>query len=821
MKKLFIFLLAFLPLLASADPVEIDGIYYYLNSKTNQAEVTKHPYYKYSGSVVIPSTVMYNKTRYSVTAIGDEAFKYNYCLTSVTIPASVTSIGKYPFAACEKLASIEVDPDNSVYDSRNNCNALIETTTNTLIAGSLNTEIPNSVTTIGAYAFFSYTELTSIVIPNSVTSIRMSAFSYCDKLSTVSIGSGVTDIEYAAFSRCSELTDVYCFAEKVIGVDGTEFANSSIETATLYVPKGCFDAYNTFPWKSFNKIVEMAGPKALTGYFSVAADKQVVFSQGNLQYKASVNFLAFADNQYDMVGKDNKNISSTYDGWIDLFGWGTSGYNNKRPYMKLMSGSNYGDGRNDLTGTNYDWGVYATIINGGSKAWQTMTADEWTYLLQMRDGAADKLGDATVAGTKGLVLLPDVWQQPKGVSFTAAAEDWPINTYTAEQWAKMEAAGAVFLPASGYRVNGVNGTAIRGLGDFSMGYYWTASASGTGEASCLNFREMQEGEIPARRIKTDNRSYGFAVRLVHKYEPTKVKLSKSKAIIEKGKTLKLKATVYPSSLEDKSVTWESSDWKIAVVTSNGKVIGMKTGTATITCTSNATGAKATCKVTVGSVKLNQREVAVNKGKTVTLKATVYPSTLTDKTVTWTSSNTKVATVSSKGKVKGVRTGTATITCTSNATGLSTTCEVTVGSVKLDQTEVTVKKGKTVTLKATVYPSTLADKSVTWKSLNTAVATVSSDGKVKGVKTGTATITCTSKATGLSATCTVTVTSTSGSRSMEGADDELTGIEENVVAVEPFDVYDLSGRKVLHQVTSLDGLPDGIYIVNGKKILKKK
>ncbi len=171
---------------------------------------------------------------------------------------------------------------------------------------------------------------------------------------------------------------------------------------------------------------------------------------------------------------------------------------------------------------------------------------------------------------------------------------------------------------------------------------------------------------------------------------------------------------------------------------------------------------------------------------------MLPSTLEDKTVTWTSSNTKVATVSSKGKVKGVRTGTATITCTSNATGLSTTCEVTVGSVMLDQTEVTVNKGKTVTLKATVYPSTLEDKSVIWESSNTKVATVTSAGKVKGIKAGTATITCTSDVTGLSATCTVTVTSTSGSRSLEGDDDELTGIEENVVAVEPFDVYDLSG-----------------------------
>ena len=303
-----------------------------------------------------------------------------------------------------------------------------------------------------------------------------------------------------------------------------------------------------------------------------------------------------------------------------------------------------------------------------------------------------------------------------------------------------------------------------------------------------------------------------------------VKLNKTEIVVQKGKTVTLKAAVYPSTLEDRTVTWKSSNKKVATVTSKGKVKGVKAGTATITCTSNATGLKTTCEVTVGYVKLDQTEVTVKKGKTVTLKAAVYPSTLDDKSVTWESSNTKVATVTSKGKVKGIKAGSATITCTSNATGLKTTCEVTVGYVKLDQTEVTVKKGKTVTLTATVYPSSLEDKSVTWESSNTKVATVTSKGKVKGVKAGTVTITCTSNATSLSTTCIVTVKATAGARSLEGDDnDEATGIDEvkASAAINPFDVYDLSGRKVLHQVTSLDGLSDGIYIVNGKKVLKKK
>ncbi len=304
-----------------------------------------------------------------------------------------------------------------------------------------------------------------------------------------------------------------------------------------------------------------------------------------------------------------------------------------------------------------------------------------------------------------------------------------------------------------------------------------------------------------------------------------VKLDKTEVSILKGKTTTLTATVYPSSLKDKSVTWESSNTAVATVTTAGKVEGVEAGTATITCTSNATGLKATCTVNVvnGFVKLNKTEAYVEKAKTMTLKAKVTPETLEDKSVTWESSDPKIVKVSSAGKIKGVKYGTATITCTSVATGAKATCQVTVGKVIIGTSDVTIKKSRSVTLYATVYPTDLADKSVIWESSDTQVATVTSKGKVKGIAVGTATITCTSVATGLKGTCTVTVLSNSEARSMIGDDDELTGLKEleSPAVAEPFDVYDLSGRKVRHQVTSLDGLSDGVYIVNGKKILKKK
>jgi len=331
----------------------------------------------------------------------------------------------------------------------------------------------------------------------------------------------------------------------------------------------------SMPGYNVNMVVEYEDDdQFLTGRFSVAADKQVTFSPGNLQYKASTSIWAFAENQYDFVGSDNANISSTYDGWIDLFGWGTSGYNDKQPYMTSDTDYDYGDGTNDLTGTNYDWGAYASISNGGNMDWRTLSAAEWDYLLQTRDGAASKHGNATVAGNKGLVLLPDKWQLPEGLSFTADPTDWTTNTYTAEQWAEMEAAGAVFLPASGNRGN--NGT-IYNITTNCRGFYWTASASDENRASFLDFREKQ-----VAKNSTDYRSIGFAVRLA------------SDVIIKNvsNPTITLEKTYYFYDGKAKTPTVTVMDGSTVIPASEytvGYSNNVNAGTATVTITDNEDG----------------------------------------------------------------------------------------------------------------------------------------------------------------------------------------------------------------------------------------
>ena len=173
------------------------------------------------------------------------------------------SIGTGAFSSCYGLTEMKVDANNPKYDSRENCNAIIETSSNTLISGCQTTIIPNSVTSIGGYAFYYCESLTSVTIPNSVTSIGYYAFAGCSALTSVTTGSGVTSIGVRAFYKCESLQDVYCYAEKVPDAwpdsdNGHAFSISNYKNATLHVPAGSIESYkSTEPWSEFGNIVAL------------------------------------------------------------------------------------------------------------------------------------------------------------------------------------------------------------------------------------------------------------------------------------------------------------------------------------------------------------------------------------------------------------------------------------------------------------------------------------------------------------------------------------------------------------------------------------
>ena len=254
---------------------------------------------------------------------------------------------------------------------------------------------------------------------------------------------------------------------------------------------------------------------------------------------------------------------------------------------------------------------------------------------------------------------------------------------------------------------------------------------------------------------------------------TSVTLNQPSASLKVGETVTLTATVKPDDATDKTVTWTTSDASVATV-DNGMVIAKKVGSATITA--KAGSISATCAITiiptpVTSVTLDQTGATLKVGETITLTATVKPDDATDKTVKWTSSNKYVASVDQNGRITANTGGTATITATSGS--FSATCKVTVivpvENITLNMVSKTIKVNETILLIAVVSPSNATNQTIQWTSSDNSIASVSSDGLVKGLKEGFATIT--ASADNQSATCAITVKrSTAGGNEGIGYDE---------------------------------------------------
>ena len=274
--------------------------------------------------------------------------------------------------------------------------------------------------------------------------------------------------------------------------------------------------------------------------FSVSETKKVYFSISNLQYQPSTGTWRFTPNQFDVVGTDNEKVSKKYTGWIDLFGWATSGYNKCYPYLTdcsmylkglivlpnrriiinpfvLRSKHNYaktyGDYNKFITRTNYDWGFYNPIDNGGNQQnqWRTLTMQEWGYLFVTRPTTSGaRYAKAQVSGVNGIILLPDDWSfscyslintNQSGASFSS-------NLISDIEWHNIEDQGAVFLPAAGYR----DEFSITSIGSSCM--YWSASFKDSARAYFML--------CDVSLLSPQNYCYrcdGCSVRLVKDYNP--------------------------------------------------------------------------------------------------------------------------------------------------------------------------------------------------------------------------------------------------------------------------------------------------------------
>lgn len=250
-----------------------------------------------------------------------------------------------------------------------------------------------------------------------------------------------------------------------------------------------------------------------------------------------------------------------------------------------------------------------------------------------------------------------------------------------------------------------------------------------------------------------------------------VSLNKTSLTLEKGTRETLKATVYPSDATNTAVVWTSSNKNVAIVNANGRVTGLSAGKTTITVTTVSGGETATCEVTVTEeatvnptgINLSHSALTLEKDAKGQLTATVVPSNADDKTVIWDSSDLNVAEVDSNGRVTAIDVGTATITATTADGKYSAKCTVTVTKpvvrvtgITISNTALTLERDQTATITAGTQPANADNRNIIWKSNNTEVATVDSNGNVKAVGYGTATITATTEDGGYSKTCVISV-----------------------------------------------------------------
>lgn len=252
------------------------------------------------------------------------------------------------------------------------------------------------------------------------------------------------------------------------------------------------------------------GPEGSTrNLFSVGSDKMVYFSKGNLQYQASTNTWRFAERQWDVIGEDNTNVSPYYSGWIDLFCYGSSGYNNIYPYLTELPEDLIGVGAIEISGTQYDWGIHNAIINGGNQAglWRVLSKEEMVFLLSRRDSIGNWLSGKGILNRNdgnsddGVFIMPDNY-----ISKYSYPYNWIISENDLTNY------GGVFISAhSG------------GIGVYNDSIYWYETnplmhVSSLGEFkyddSCVNdsFR-IAYGVFWIYR----NRSLSAVVRLVQDY----------------------------------------------------------------------------------------------------------------------------------------------------------------------------------------------------------------------------------------------------------------------------------------------------------------
>ena len=565
---------------------------------------------------------------YPVTGIGDSAFQDCSSLTSIAIPNSVTSIGNYAFHCCYSLTSVT---------------------------------IPNSVTSIGTWAFADCTSLTSVTIPNSVTSIGYAAFIRCSSLKNVTIPDSVTSIGDCAFFDCTSLTSV-TIGNSVEFIGGGAF-DSCTGLTSVTIP----DSVTSIGEQAFHlceSLTSVAIPDSVTsiGKNAFASCKNLtgVTIGSGVENMGDVAFWNCDSLTSIMVDENNKNYSSA-DGVL---------FNkNKTVLIQYPIGNKK---------TSYT--IPNSVTSIGNWAF-----DGCTSLTSVTiPNSVTSIGDDAFSGCSSLTSVTI----PNSVTSIGAYAFWCCSSLT-----------SVTIPNSVTSIGSAAFASCSSLESVTIPH----SVTNIGDSAfiyCDKLTDVHysgtEEEWKAITIGSDNDPLLNAT--IH-YNLKAISVSPSSSTIVKGTTLQLKATFTPSNYSNKNVVWNSSNTSVATVSGTGKVTAKAAGTATITVKTSDGSKSSSCKVTVTSdqikvksVKMNCSSLNLSDGTCEDLTATITPKNATNKKVTWSSSNTNVATVDQNGMITTVAPGQAVITVKTSDGGYTATCTVNVFEHDISSVNVKYKKG---------------------------------------------------------------------------------------------------------------------------------
>ena len=739
----------------------IDGVLF----NKDKTEIIKYPAKKKETSYDIPNDVTYigdyafedcssltNITiPNSVTRIRYNAFENCRNLTSITIPDTVTEIGSYAFYKCSSLTNITIP--NSVTSIENQTFFSCENLTSITI--------PNSITSIGDRAFYECSSLTSITIPDTVTEIGSYAFYKCSSLTNITIPEGVTSIsEYTCYG-CSSLEKVLCLGNT--SKLGSETFNECSSNLKIYAKNG-LTGYDANGWENYSdKIVR---------YDETLKDKSVTFTRKsqtkNVELSNDILKSLVSIKSYEIEDKSIASVDSS--GKVTPLKNGTT---NVKVVVQYFEGTkvnlteeivvDYKAESISLDKTNI------TLNNNKPVKLNEKVLPEYTNNKKVNWKSSDEKiarvddnGNVTAVGNGTCKI-------------TATTTDGTNKTASCDVKVDIKAESISFSSTS-YKITDLGQTPsftpkILPENTANKKVIWKSSNTNiaTVNPSTGVIKAVSNGTCKITATTTDGTNLSVSIDVIVDIKAKRVALDKtSLKIASKNSTNKLVATVTPTQA-NKKVAWSSSNGNIAKVDSKGRVTPVSNGTCKIIATTtDGTNKTASCDVTVDvkfvtgiSFDFNSYTIT-NVNQTPVFRPNITPSDAEDKNVRWSSSNTKVATVSSSGVIKAAGNGTCKITATTtDGTNLSASFNITVNikatKITLDKTKIELTTGKeTEKITPSIEPS-IANKNVKYTSSDESVATVSSDGVVTAVGSGTCKITATpTDGSKITASCDVTV-----------------------------------------------------------------